>query len=437
MPIDVVIVNYNTRDLLRECLLSLENQRQLGRIRVADNGSTDGSYDMVRSQFPRVDIVSLPDNPGFGAAANILVWRSTSDVVVVLNADVRLEDGALATFAAHFAAHPDVALAGPRISETDGSLQRSAFNDPNVRELLWQESGLHRFRRGDLARFDHATTRPVPWVLGAVMAIRRNAFEVAGGFDPGYFLYYEEVDLCRRLRGAGHEVHFVAEASAVHHGGSSTGQHAEAAQRTLYRSLRRFHGLHGTASIRSLRAAVAAIMTARIVRDRLAERRAPNDEMATIARSNRSTWAAVLRDARRDWPLLEADEHVRRRRLDWLVLLPEPSTDHPIVEVLGDFTDDDIATIAEHFGVDGIERTNRGGADVLVIDASAQIDIDRALRTVAHDGVAYVSRTRRRLGWLRTPGRLARGARHSGFTVVGQHWLLPDAASARRHVRTG
>ena len=151
----------------------------------------------------------------------------------------------------------------------------SARTSPTRRSatLLWRESGLARrweaarSRRRSGAANEGDAARSVPWVLGAALAIRRSAFESVGGFDPDYFLYYEETDLCRRLRAAGWSVEHVPSATAVHAGGASTGQQRAAAQRTLYRSLNRYHSIHGGAASISLRTTVAAIMAARIARD--------------------------------------------------------------------------------------------------------------------------------------------------------------------------
>ncbi|MEL6891286.1 MAG: glycosyltransferase [Actinomycetota bacterium] len=432
--VDVLVVNHDTRDRLRDCLHAIRGQDDLRQIRVADNGSSDGSLDMLRSEFPDVDTISLPHNPGFGAGVNALAERSDAPVLVVLNADARPEPGALTTLADHLADHPEAAVVGPRLSDEDGSLQRSCFPDADVRELLWQESGLHRWRRGGLAAFDHASEREVPWVLGAAFAVRRSAFEEVGRFDPGFFLYYEEVDLCRRLRRPGWTVRFAPDATVVHVGGASTGRSSAFAQRAHYRSLRRYHELHGTARAGSLRAATTLIMLARLARDLALGM--GRGERARAARANRRVWSTVLRDAwRNDSSASSAagrtgDEPARR--LDWLALLPEPigTTSTPSLTIVGRVGAHDRNAIARHLGASTSTDRLDPPSDV-VVALGDEIPIGRVLDAIADDGIGYVARTGRM--W-RGAVRLERAARRQGLHVVGRYWVLPDAATPRRHV---
>src|SRR5262249_20724622 len=156
-------------DELRRCLRSLANARCVGTVWVGDTGSHDGSLEMVHQLFPGVHTHAMPDNPGYGAAANQLIARCSSGVVVLLNADIRVDPGTIETLTGHLAAHPDVAIAGPRLIGLDGAPQASHFADPNLAVLVWRESGLAR--RRDIARRHRAdggdNSGPavnVPWV---------------------------------------------------------------------------------------------------------------------------------------------------------------------------------------------------------------------------------------------------------------------------------
>ncbi|HEX2190634.1 MAG TPA: glycosyltransferase family 2 protein, partial [Longimicrobiaceae bacterium] len=206
-PSAVVVVNHNTRELLRACLASLPSGVPAV---VVDNASTDGSAEMVRASFPHAVLLADGTNPGYGAAANRGVRACAAEHVLVLNSDTRLEPGALEALGAHLDRHPRAAVAGPALLNPDGSPQASCFpfpgtlgwlleNDP-VAPLAVRIPGL---RGRLLCASPPRRAAAVPWVLGAALAVRRSAFEEVGGFDEAYFMYFEEVDLCRRLASAG------------------------------------------------------------------------------------------------------------------------------------------------------------------------------------------------------------------------------------------
>lgn len=246
----VVVVSYNTRPLLRRCLASVM-AAGASRIVVVDNGSTDGSPELVEAEYPTVTLIRDPSNPGFGAAANRALERCTEPYALVLNADTELAGGALASLAAHLDARPRCGLAGPRIVGPDGRLQPSAFHYPTPIHVLLSETPLGPvlrrlplLGRWYLRAWSHDRTRRVPWVRGAALALRMAAMEEVGGFDPGYRMYFEETDLCLRLARAGWDVELAPVAEVVHVGGASTAQHPWAMQRLYYESLRRFYDRH-------------------------------------------------------------------------------------------------------------------------------------------------------------------------------------------------
>jgi N-acetylglucosaminyl-diphospho-decaprenol L-rhamnosyltransferase len=252
-PTAVAVVSFNTREHLRACLASVLPEGPAAVV-VADNGSTDGSPEMVRREFPGVRLLVDPANPGFGAAANAAlaaVPASAAPYVLLLNADTALRPGALAALAEHLDRHPRTAVAGPRVLNPDGSLQPSCFPFPSPWRALLGEAHLGyplRFVPGlrelSLRTWRHDRPRAVPWVLGAALALRRADFDAAGGFDPGYFLYFEEVDLCWRLTAAGREVWFTPAAEVVHTGGASTGPRRAEVRLRFYAGMRRFYRRH-------------------------------------------------------------------------------------------------------------------------------------------------------------------------------------------------
>jgi GT2 family glycosyltransferase len=246
---DVVVVNYNTRDHLRSCLASLHGQS--GTVVVVDNGSTDGSQGMVRGEYP--DAVLLDDgvNRGYGAAANAGIRVGSAPYVLVLNSDTIIPDGALASLCLYLDQHPDVAMLGPRLVNPDGTLQSSCFPFPTPFTSFLGESGLGFFIRFIPAvrqryprTWSHDRPRNVPWVLGAALALRREAFDAVGAFDERYFMYFEEVDLAYRLQKAGWRVHFAPVADMTHVGAASTRHVADRMRLEYYVSMARFYQCH-------------------------------------------------------------------------------------------------------------------------------------------------------------------------------------------------
>ncbi len=216
----VVVVNHNTRDDLLACLASL---RDAGaeQVVVVDSGSTDGSASAAASAFPEVEVVAL-DNVGFGRAANEGVQRTTAEAVVLANADTRFPPGSVAAMGGYLRDHPEVGALGPLVRYPDGRLQMSARAFPSLGQalghavfgLVWPSNPWTRAYR--LTDWDHQSERQVDWVSGCCLAVRRKAFDDVGGFDPAYFMFVEDVDLCHRLGEAGWRVMFAPVAEVTH-----------------------------------------------------------------------------------------------------------------------------------------------------------------------------------------------------------------------------
>lgn len=233
--IAVAIVNWNTRDLLRTCLQAVLAEEP-AEVVVADNGSQDGSVEMVRRDFPSVTLIVSPENPGYGAASNRAISRCGAGYILLLNSDTELRPGALRTLRGYLEGHQRVGVVGPRLLNPDGTPQQSCFPFPRpLRPLTKRRTG----------SFAHDRAGQVPWVVGAALAMRRTAFEAADGFDESYHMYFEEVDLCYRLRKAGWETHFTPDAEVMHLVGASTRQRrAEMLLRTRLSSLEFFRRHH-------------------------------------------------------------------------------------------------------------------------------------------------------------------------------------------------
>jgi N-acetylglucosaminyl-diphospho-decaprenol L-rhamnosyltransferase len=260
----VAVVSYNTRDLLDACLVSLaEAVSRAGvaaGVQVVDNASADGSPDMVRQRHPWARLVPLDRNLGYAAAANMALrpaievaeghGRSGPEWALVLNSDVRLHPDALAALLEALRARPDAALAGPALVYPDGRFQHAAFRFPGLLQTWIDLLDIHRVADGAInGRYPKSLYKSgqpfrVDFPLGACMLVRVEAMRQVGLMDEGFFLYCEEVDWCRRFRGAGWAVLCVPGAVAVHHSGASTNAAGPALRRTLWRSRRRYYAKH-------------------------------------------------------------------------------------------------------------------------------------------------------------------------------------------------
>jgi GT2 family glycosyltransferase len=227
----VIIVSFNTRDVLRECLQAL--YRNAGSVSyetlVIDNASHDGSPEMVEAEFPWVRLIRCDKNLGFGNANNRGFEVASGRYIVLLNSDAFLQPDALERSVHHMDKNPSVGLAGGRLLDRDGSLQPSSRMFPSYINELLVVSGLSTkysksrfFGRVDQTFADPLEPAETDWVPGAFSIIRRNVLQQIGYFDERFFLYYEEVDLCRRLKASGFNVWYWPDIAVVHLGGESS-----------------------------------------------------------------------------------------------------------------------------------------------------------------------------------------------------------------------
>jgi len=235
--VTVVIVNYNTADLVIDCLRSVAQERGV-RVALVDNASPDGSAGRLRDAIREngwgewVELIESPHNGGFAAGNNVALRRlfASQDIpeyVLLLNPDTVVRPSAIGALVAFLERHPQVGIAGSRLENPDGSPQRSAFRFPGIAADF--ENGLRLGLVSRLlARFVVAPAvreeeHPAAWVSGASMLVRRAVFEQIGFLDEGYFLYFEEVDFCRRASAVGWECWYVPESRVVHLVGQATG----------------------------------------------------------------------------------------------------------------------------------------------------------------------------------------------------------------------
>jgi GT2 family glycosyltransferase len=234
IEVSIIIVNWKVRELLRACLQSIRDQSGLTpeqrQVIVVDNNSGDGSVEMMRTEFPEVHLIANSDNPGFGKANNQALQHCSGRYLVLLNPDTVLLNGAIATMVHHMDELQDVAAMGCRLLNADGSLQRwtgGAF--PSIPTLanhyLFLDQVLPRAWRPMPLYLDHDAHQDieVDWVSGAFMILRSR---MLGGrlFNPAFFMYGEDMELCHRLKQAGHRVVYSPSASIIHYQGASMKQ---------------------------------------------------------------------------------------------------------------------------------------------------------------------------------------------------------------------
>lgn len=251
--LDIVIVTYNSREEIDACLQSILHPKdpKVGEILVVDNASPDGTADYVQDHYPDVTVISLTENLGFAGANNVGIDQSAAPFVLLLNPDTIVQPGAFPTMLKPFEQDLRIGLVGPKLRNTDGTLQPSCREFPTLLSHLIGMSEMYRwpfFRKiwGQRIKSlsDHTKAARVDWVSGAVMLTRREAVKQVGGLDTRYFMYTEELDWQYRLSKAGWGIWFEPGAEVIHIGGASTRR--VPARRIIwqYESLYQFYKTH-------------------------------------------------------------------------------------------------------------------------------------------------------------------------------------------------
>lgn len=230
--LSVIIVNYNTRDLLRRCLAALCSRNLPFPVEtiVIDNASSDGSVAMVRSEFPAVRVVESDENRGFAWANNRGAEVATGDTILLLNSDTEVLGDALMKLVCFLDSHPDVAVVSGRLVYPDLSDQGVARTFPTPYNALFGRTTFlsrlfprNRHVKEYLVSRAHQSDEPfeIDWVSGACLMVRANVMEEVGFLDEGFFMYWEDADFCFRIKSAGWRVFCVPEAQVIHHEGKS------------------------------------------------------------------------------------------------------------------------------------------------------------------------------------------------------------------------
>lgn len=260
--LSIVIVSWNVKALLRECLRSIERGRgELGiQLIVVDSASTDGSAAMVADEFPWATLIQCPENVGFPRGNNLGIAKAHGRYILLLNPDTVVHGDALTVMVQCLNEYPDVGVVGGQLLNEDGTVQSSRRRFPTLTTAFFESTWLQPWAPQKL--LDHYYVLDVPddqtadvdWVMGACLMTRSDIVAQIGGLDEGYFMYSEELDWCRRIKDAGWRVLYLPTAQITHYQGKSSEQ--VVAQRHIYfnqAKLRYFRKYHGRLAAISLR----------------------------------------------------------------------------------------------------------------------------------------------------------------------------------------
>jgi GT2 family glycosyltransferase len=243
VDLSIIIVNWNTKTLLLQCLASISQliQRLKMEIIVVDNGSRDGSGYEVRKTFPIIHLIESERNLGFAKAVNQGLEKASGKYILLLNPDTQAKNGAVRQLMSFMDSHLDVGIAGAQLLNSDGSRQNSIANFPSLTTELLNKSLLRwLFPKKFLGKErDYPEPIEVDSVIGACMIVRRGALDQVGLLDEDYFLFLEETDWCYRMKRAGWKIYHVPQASVYHFQGKSVEREKKRARVEYFRS--RYH----------------------------------------------------------------------------------------------------------------------------------------------------------------------------------------------------
>lgn len=251
--LSVVIVNWNTIDMLREVLASaFDNCGAITmQMIVIDNASDDGSADMVRAEFPEALLIENNKNRGFAAANNQGFELANGRHILLLNSDTIVLGDVLAASVGYLDQHQDVGAMGCRVLNTDRSMQRTCAMWPSLTNLALQTSGLWKlppkkiFGRYLMLEWQRDSARPVESISGCYLMLRREVLEEVGALDEAFFFFGEETDWCRRMRNAGWRLMFAPVGEIIHHGSVSAKKLNHRRDLMLTDAMVRLHAKHG------------------------------------------------------------------------------------------------------------------------------------------------------------------------------------------------
>ncbi len=267
IDLSIIIVSWNVKELLRQCLASVESGRGALNLQVivVDNASTDSSGEMVAAEFPWVRLLRQQKNVGFSRGNNLGLATAKGPYLLLLNPDTQIVGTALSQMVAYLDAHPTIGALGPQLLFPDGKVQSSRRRFPTLATGFFESTWLQSVAPRSITHRYYVLDRPddvisqVDWVMGASLMVRRQAYEDVGPLDEGYFMYSEEMEWQRRIKNAGWKVIYYPFAQVIHHEGKSSEQ--VVVQRHIYfqrSKLRYYRQVHGRWAAGVLRAFLLA-----------------------------------------------------------------------------------------------------------------------------------------------------------------------------------
>lgn len=233
MDVSIILLNYNMKGLLKQCLKGI--MQSVGTLQtevlVIDNASTDGTTQMISTYLNSQPTNAVPirffpldQNRGYGVGNNVGIRQSRGKYILILNPDIAVFPGSIERLVEYLDAHDDVAVVGPKLLNPNGTIQYSCNAFPRMATPIYRRTPLGRLARSKkeierylMSDWDHDSTRAVDWVMGSAMLVRRQALDAVGLFDERFFMYFEDIDWCRRFWEAGHQVHYHPQSVMVHY----------------------------------------------------------------------------------------------------------------------------------------------------------------------------------------------------------------------------
>jgi len=253
MPdLSIIIVSWNTKQLLQECLESLycHTKGITFEVFVVDNNSSDGSPEMVRTLFPQVGVIANDHNAGFSKANNQAIRISQGRYIALLNPDTLLTEDVFSPLIAYADQHEKIGAIGPKIFCRDGKTIQYACAKklPNLYFAFCNSAGLsYRFKmfdRANMSYWDHEDSRDIEALCGACMVVRKSAIDAVGLMDENQFMYGDEIDWCKRIADAGWRIYYYADASIIHYGGESSKQIMQRVNYQMLKATRYYYRKH-------------------------------------------------------------------------------------------------------------------------------------------------------------------------------------------------
>ena len=263
ITLSIIIVNFETPSYTLQCIRSILNNSPTASFEIIliDNGSKDGSLDFIRSEFPEVICIETGSNQGFSKANNLGINNARGQYALLLNSDTKILDNSLAGMLNYLKSHPEVGAVGPRQLNGKGRLQLSWGDFPTLvseiyRKLIHHRLSINDFRVRDYLEEKYADRTEVDWVSGSCLMARKKALLDAGLLDEHYFMYFEDIDLCRKIKEGGWGIRYLSDITILHYGGVSAKKNIMRVlveyRRSQIHFTRKYYGLHGVLVLKAL-----------------------------------------------------------------------------------------------------------------------------------------------------------------------------------------